>query len=72
MMTTIKRTLGAWSAAMPLSAFAGNWGENWGAMVWGPDSSAAVATPVPVNGFVALAALVVVLGLIGVRRLRRQ
>lgn len=72
MMSAGKRIIGAWLAAMPLPAFAGNWGENWGAMVWGPDASVAAAAPVPVNELVALAALVLVLGIFGARRLRRQ
>ena len=49
-------------------AFAGNWGGTWGNMSWGYQPP----MPVPVNGMIMLVATILLLGFVGILKLRKR
>lgn len=54
----------------PGAVFAGDWGENWGSLVWGAGSSAGQA--IPVDSLWMLAAASIAVALAGTLKLRKK
>jgi hypothetical protein len=69
-MSIFRKALAGSLLIWPLEVLAGNWGENWGSLLWG--ASGAPAQAIPVDSLWMLLATSLVVALIGAIKMRNK